>query len=300
MMPESLLRIRTAGDFTVKGGHRIDQRVINDYEIVCFPAGSRTLYSVSDTDFALLRPSAIVTRPGEPHAYRFDPEHPTRHMFAHFQFDSDVMAARYPLLTGGPASPVIELSVTSLIPQMMKQLFVFLYKQPPRWRMHAEALLLVALEELESALDPAGSDASEEDFPAPLAQALHMMETRLQELIPIEQVALSVGWSHEHFTRVFHRYLGQSPKEWLTRRRVELGAQHLLRRTDTVKQIARSIGFADEYYFHRLFRRHMGMTAVEYRRRYGDPRLRELVPADDGARLYPVNHYYTFHNDVEE
>jgi AraC-like DNA-binding protein len=297
-MPESLLRIHTAGDFTVKGGHRIDQRVIGDYEIVCFPAGSGTLYSIAGTDFPLNQPSAIVTRPGEPHAYRFDREHPTRHMFAHFQFESDVIAARYPLLTSGPAAPVIELSVASLVPQMMKQLFIHLYKQPPRWRMQAEALLLVALEELESALGSVGSNAEEEEFPAQLAQALHMMETQLQEPVPIEQVARSVGWSHEHFTRVFHRHLGQSPKEWLTRRRVELGAQHLLMCTDTVKQIARSIGFPDEYYFHRLFRRHMGMTAVEYRRRYGDPRLLELVPADDGARLYPVNHYYTFHDQI--
>lgn len=297
MGSDAFLRIRLAGDLTVKEGFRIEPRRISDYEIVCFPAGSGTVYSVSGIEYELSRPCAIITRPGEPNAYRFDPDRPTRHMFVHFEFGADGVAARYPLLADGAPLAVTELAGGSLIPQMMKQLFACLYKKPPRWRMQSETLLLVVLEELENVFGTAGREGETSPLPGPLAEAVRAMEARLPESVEIERVAQSVGWSHEHLTRTFRRHFGQSPKEWLTRRRIEHGARLLLERTDTVKQIARSSGFADEYYFHRLFRRHMGMTASEYRRRYRDPRLRELAPPDDATRTYPVNFYFTMRDE---
>ena len=71
-----------------------------------------------------------------------------------------------------------------------------------------------------------------------------------------------------------------------------VGVNPVIDSTDSVKEIAREVGFADEYYFYRLFRRWMGMTSAQYRKRYGDPRLRELAPADDWSRFYPTNHSF--------
>ena len=41
----------------------------------------------------------------------------------------------------------------------------------------------------------------------------------------------------------------------------------VVRRDLTIQQIAAQLGYKDPFYFHRVFKRHTGMTPVEYRTR---------------------------------
>lgn len=291
MEPDSFLRFHHAGDVTVKPGHRLGPRRIRDHELVYFPVATRTLYTTGDVPHALDRPFALVTRPGETHDYRFDPLLSTRHLYIHFDLATENVRRRYPKLLLDGAGPVA-LPDESLVPQLMKQLLYSFHRRPPRWQPMAEMLLLSVLEELESLLQPDSDGGNRKAMPVQIANALHYIEMHANETIEVERLASMVGWSHEHFTRTFQRHVGHSPKEWITKRKIGHAAQLLLQRADSVKQIARDAGFADEYYFHRLFRRTMGMTATEYRRKYGDPRLREMAPPDDWGRFYPLNHVF--------
>lgn len=294
-----LLRFHHAGDVTVKPGRRLGPRRITDYELVYFPKSTGTLYTSADVTYALDSPFALVTRPGETHDYRFDPAIPTRHLFVHFDLLADSLRQRYPKLLLEGAAPV-SVAEDSLVPQLMKQLLYAFHHRPPRWQPMAEMLLLTAMEEMESSLSPGSGNRDPKTMPAQIANALQYIEAHADRPIEVEQLARMTGWSHEHFTRTFQRHVGHSPKEWITKRRIGLAAQLLLQRSDSVKQIARAAGFADEYYFHRLFRRMTGMTATEYWRKYGDPRLREMAPPDDWGRFYPLNHIFILRSADKE
>ncbi|MEF3303415.1 AraC family transcriptional regulator [Paenibacillus sp. GYB003] len=290
-MDDRAIRFHHAGDVTVKAGRRIAPRRLHDYELVYFPVGTQSGYTVSGSEHVLDRPCVLFTRPNELHEYRFDPDRPCRHMFVHFDIGRQSGLMDYRLLEEQTCC-VFPLEDRSLVPQLMKQLLYLFHKRPPRWISLAEKLLLYMLEELESALEPAGADFDEQTLPPQISDALHYIEAHAKEPIEVERLARNAGWSREHFTRTFQHHVGHPPKQWIMRRKIELAAQLLLQRPDSVKQIARGVGFADEYYFHRLFRKTMGMTATEYRRKYGDARMRELAPPDDWGRFYPLNHFF--------
>ncbi|TNJ57638.1 helix-turn-helix domain-containing protein [Paenibacillus hemerocallicola] len=299
LQTDSFLRFHHAGDVTVKPGRRLGPRRIHDYELVYFPKSTRTLYTSAGVTYALDSPFALITRPGETHDYNFDPAIPTRHLFVHFDFVTDGIRQRYPKLLLEGAAPAT-VADGSLVPQLMKQLLYSFHHRPARWQSMAEMLLLTVMEEMEGSLEPDSGHLDPRAIPPQIANALQYIDTHANETIEVEQLAKMAGWSHEHFTRTFQRHVGHSPKEWMTKRRIGLAAQLLLQRSDSVKQIARAAGFADEYYFHRLFRRMMGMTATEYRRKYGDPRLREMAPPDDWGRFYPLNHIFILRSADKE
>jgi len=64
---------------------------------------------------------------------------------------------------------------------------------------------------------------------------------------------------------VFNRELGLSPWDYLNRYRI-YQAKELLRRTsDSIRAIARQVGFKDQAYFSRVFRKVTGVSPKAFR-----------------------------------
>jgi AraC-like DNA-binding protein/CheY-like chemotaxis protein len=79
------------------------------------------------------------------------------------------------------------------------------------------------------------------------------------------EIAEAVGVSEDYLSRVFNRELGISPWEYLNRYRV-LQAKTLLGQTDTsIQTIARQVGFNDQSYFSRVFRKLTGVSPQAFR-----------------------------------
>lgn len=92
---------------------------------------------------------------------------------------------------------------------------------------------------------------------------------RLSEGVTLNEVADELG---EHPTAITHRLqrkFGMSFSEYLGRLRVGK-SKELLRRTKLgIGEVGRRIGIKDTSNFGRLFRKHEGMTPVQYRERFG-------------------------------
>jgi AraC-like DNA-binding protein len=84
--------------------------------------------------------------------------------------------------------------------------------------------------------------------------------------VPVADIARSLGVSREHFTRVFTRETGQSPKSWLTRRQMLLAARLVKDGTLTVKEIAGRLGYPSAEAFTKAFTRHFAMPPFRFRR----------------------------------
>lgn len=79
------------------------------------------------------------------------------------------------------------------------------------------------------------------------------------------KLAEAVSASEDYLSRIFHRELGLSPWEYLNRYRIRR-AEELLRVTsESVKAIARTVGFRDQAYFARVFRKVTGRSPQEFR-----------------------------------
>ncbi|MCR2805613.1 helix-turn-helix domain-containing protein [Paenibacillus soyae] len=233
-------------------------------------------------------PSFIVTRPGERHEYRYDPGQPSRHLFVHFTFEgAETEAPPLRLLQrGGP--PIIR-SGDELLANLMKQLMLVAYLHPGNFRRRAGLLLLTLLEELDSLAEDSPADRPEEAIPPQIAKALDYIDKHLGAPLTVDELAASVGWTHEHLSRSFVRFTGRSPRETIVHRKIERACQLLLHEERSVKEIAYSLGYSDENYFYRVFKQVKGITAVEYRRKYFNPWYSELHPIGEGDTPYPQN-----------
>ena len=97
------------------------------------------------------------------------------------------------------------------------------------------------------------------------------IETNYSYPVTVEDVAAYVGISRSHLFRSFQTYLRKSPKEYLSEYRIKQ-ACHLLRETDlSVSAIAYSVGFENNLYFSKAFRKQKGVSPSEAQKRQKNP-----------------------------
>ena len=82
--------------------------------------------------------------------------------------------------------------------------------------------------------------------------------------IAIDDVAKNVGVSRSHLYRVFMSNLNESPIDYLTRYRVNEACNLLRNSSLSIAEVANSVGFFDQFYFSRVFKKIMGMPPSRY------------------------------------
>ena len=92
------------------------------------------------------------------------------------------------------------------------------------------------------------------------------------EAQPVALMTRLSGLAERSFTRRFREATGMAPLEYVHTLRLE-EAKHMLESAeDPVEGIANDVGYEDAAFFSRLFRRKVGLTPVQYRRRFGSLR----------------------------
>lgn len=100
-----------------------------------------------------------------------------------------------------------------------------------------------------------------------LRQITAAMEANLAEGFSLDELAAQAQLSKFHFSRLFKQATGLSPSRYLLDLRLKT-ARRLLRETDrSIIEIALDIGYRNPGRFAQLFRRELGITPSEYRRR---------------------------------
>lgn len=106
-------------------------------------------------------------------------------------------------------------------------------------------------------------------IPVNLARAADYIRKHLKDrTLTIQDMARKADLSRFYFSRLFKKYYGVSPGEYLLSQRLNHAADLLSYSQNVcIKNILEESGFSSESYFCRAFRRHFGMTLGNYRRR---------------------------------
>lgn len=83
----------------------------------------------------------------------------------------------------------------------------------------------------------------------------------------LTELAEAVNLDPSYLGRLFRRYLGLSPLDYLARLRAELAAGMLAGSQASASSVGAAVGWPDPTYFARRFRTLVGLTPTEYRRR---------------------------------
>lgn len=83
--------------------------------------------------------------------------------------------------------------------------------------------------------------------------------------ISLETAAHLFFVSKEHLSRVFKTTVGENLTEYIIRKRMEKAKELLMQPQISIKQAAQMVGYPEQAYFHRVFKKHFGITPGDIR-----------------------------------
>ena len=96
-------------------------------------------------------------------------------------------------------------------------------------------------------------------------KALRYMHDNYSAHLDLEKVAEYVGLSPSYFSSLFHKIVGESFRDRLNRIRVEESKRLLLSARYSLGDIAVAMGFPDQSYYSKVFKKIIGVTPGKYR-----------------------------------
>jgi len=109
---------------------------------------------------------------------------------------------------------------------------------------------------------------SENEANRPIRIAKQYIYDNLNKTLTLEDVAGQVDLSPTYFSKLFKKEVGQNFLEYVTDIKLAQSKELLRNTNDTVAQIAYKVGYTDEKYFSKLFKKINGIKPTEFRRLY--------------------------------
>lgn len=178
------------------------------------------------------------------------------HFFIHFNLGYRLDHVR-PGIYSQPVSPPQKEGIATLTRNLMQGSSSFSIK-------HSLTLYRLII----SAIEAISVDAWELfTVGAKIQVVLNHINRNLRESLTNDELARMVHMAANSFARLFKQQTGQTPQEFIRRKRVEHASKLLYHTDQSIKQISEECGFNDRYYFTRVFSRIMGGPPAEYRKK---------------------------------
>jgi AraC-like DNA-binding protein len=101
----------------------------------------------------------------------------------------------------------------------------------------------------------------------PVAQSINFMLENVTLKLKLEEIAAETSLSASHYSRLFLNRTGHSPIDYFIQLKIQRACRLLDNPGWMIADVAREMGFDDQFYFSRVFRKVMGMSPAEYRKR---------------------------------
>jgi two-component system response regulator YesN len=100
-------------------------------------------------------------------------------------------------------------------------------------------------------------------------KAINFIKRNLHMKISLQDVARHVGFSYTHFSKVFKDEMGMPFNVYLNKFRVERSKALLLSDRLSIQEVCDAVGYADQSYFVKVFKKYTGVTPGNYRKKQG-------------------------------
>jgi YesN/AraC family two-component response regulator len=111
-------------------------------------------------------------------------------------------------------------------------------------------------------------DLAEESNPV-IRRAIDFMNKSLHLKLSLNQISKEAGYSSTYFTTLFKKETNYSPLSYFSHLKIVKACEFLDYTRIKVKEISFSLGYTDPYYFTKDFKKKMGLSPRQYRKRVG-------------------------------
>lgn len=115
---------------------------------------------------------------------------------------------------------------------------------------------------------------SKQNYPKTLEKALEFIDSHFNVPLSLADVASECGVSETHLSHLFSEHLNTGFSSYISEKRIAKAKELLLTQL-SIKEISAEIGFQDQNYFTRLFRKITGQTPSEFRTNTGFASIEE-------------------------
>ncbi|WP_100408128.1 AraC family transcriptional regulator [Bacillus solitudinis] len=94
------------------------------------------------------------------------------------------------------------------------------------------------------------------------------LTSHYQEAITLENLAQMAGMSVSHYSRLFKKFIGYSPMDYLRHLRMDRAKELIVFSDSRLKEISQSVGYQDEFFFSRTFKKVVGVSPTEFAKKH--------------------------------
>lgn len=116
---------------------------------------------------------------------------------------------------------------------------------------------------------PSLLDAAAPELPPAVVKALEQMRLYYHKATRVAELASMAGMSESHFSRMFKAAMGTSPIDWLRRERINQAKRRLIESDDAIKEVAQQVGYSDQFFFSKDFKKMTSLTPTQFRQTEG-------------------------------
>ncbi|MEN8203118.1 MAG: AraC family transcriptional regulator [Bacteroidota bacterium] len=238
-------------------------RSISEHQILYITRGSGFFEAEGPIKKRIKAGDVFMLFPGIWH--RFKPTRQTGWDEYWVEFDGDLLKHIQISEILNPNQPVLELGVHSELSEHFIEIIEIIKEQKPGFQHMATGYLFQIFAQIFAIRKYNRFEGKPIENQIERAK-LHISEN-LDKTISQTEIASEVGLSYSLYRKKFSEYTGFSPCQYHIQLRLNR-AKDLLRRGDnTPIEIARDLGFSSTDYFYRIFKKKVGMTPSEYRKR---------------------------------
>lgn len=254
------LNIYNTGYQRCIGGHSWGPG-IRDYYLMHLVTSGKGIFTVNDTSFEISEGDAFIIKPNTLVSYVADENDPWEYYWVGF---NGADASRLVELTSFEQdNPILKFSEqeTALIKKSLLNIYSNFGTTAEQ-----EIMTVSRLFEVFSLIIKFSPKKREDSSLARnyIKDAVKFIARNFSDNIDVEDIANHVGLSRSHLYRIFMKHLFLSPNECLTQYRINEACKLIRSTSLSIGEIANSVGFDDQLYFSRVFKKQKGVPPSKY------------------------------------
>lgn len=259
---ESSVYLTWAGHRKCSPKYRVGAKTIENYNLILVVGGKGVL-KLKDEEFEIRSGDLFILIPSIKHFYCADPNDPWEIMWV--SFNGKACAGILNSINLTPEYPVIHGVSLNIVTPIMKNIIFELENNDSAYALKATGFLYSLFSELKSFTKKTKKhqivNAQEES----INKVLTFIDVNYYNNIDVDTLCRHVNFSRSHFSRIFKREVKLSIPQYINKIRIQKSKALLIKTDLSVNEVAKSVGFKDQFYFAKVFKKLEGQSPSSYK-----------------------------------